>query len=150
MAASKIYIKNRKAYYQYEITDKFTAGLQLLGTEIKSLRESKASITEGYCFVKNGEVFIRNMTIEPYSFGSHTNHEPKRERKLLLSKVEIAKIEKKLKDKGITLVPLSLYITSKGWAKLDIGIGKGKKTHDKRETIKDRENKRDLDRAKKI
>ena len=150
MSDSKVYIKNRKAYFQYEITDKFTAGLQLLGTEIKSIRNSKASITEGYCFVLGGEVFIRNMTIEPYSFGSHNNHEPKRERKLLLSKIEIAKIVKKLKDKGITLVPLSLYVTSKGWAKLDIGIGKGKKTHDKRDTIKDRENKRALDRAKKI
>jgi len=143
---TKISIKNKKAYFEYEISDKFTAGIKLLGTEIKSIRESKASIKEGYCYVDNGEVFIKNMNISEYSNGGFVNHDPTRTRKLLLNKREILKIEKKLKDKGITLIPLLLFLSNKGFAKLEIGIAKGKKLYDKRESLKQKDSKRDLDR----
>ena len=143
---TKISIKNKKAYFDYEISDKFTAGIMLLGTEIKSIRESKASIKEGYCYVDNGEVFVKNMNIAEYSNGGFVNHEPLRVRKLLLNKREINKIEKKLKDKGITLIPLLLFLSDKGIAKLEIGIAKGKKLSDNRESLKQKDSKRDLDR----
>ena len=143
---TKISIKNKKAYFDYEILDKYVAGIKLLGTEIKSVRESKASIKEAYCFVNNGEVFIKNMHIAEYSNGGFTNHEPYRERKLLLNKREIAKIEKKLKDAGVTLVPLFLFLSDNGFAKLEIGVAKGKKLYDKRESLKQKDVKRDLDR----
>jgi SsrA-binding protein len=142
----KISIKNKKAYFDYEILDKYTAGIKLLGTEIKSVRESKASIKEAYCYVDNGEVFIKNMHITEYSNGGFINHEPYRLRKLLLNKKEIEKIEKKLKDVGITIVPLLMFISEKGYAKLEIGIAKGKKLYDKRESLKQKDTKRDLDR----
>ena len=143
---NKISIKNKKAYFDYEILDKYVAGIKLLGTEIKSIRESKASIKEAYCFVNNHEVFVKNMHIAEYSNGGYVNHEPYRERKLLLNKREITKIEKKLKDNGITLVPLLLFLNEKGLAKLEIGIAKGKKNYDKRETLKQKDVKRDIDR----
>ncbi len=142
----KISIKNKKAYFDYEILDKYTAGIKLLGTEIKSIRESKASIKEAYCYVDNGEVFIKNMHITEYANGGFINHEPYRLRKLLLNKKEIEKIEKKLKDVGITIVPLVMFISEKGYAKLEIGIAKGKKLFDKRESLKQKDTKRDLDR----
>jgi SsrA-binding protein len=142
----KISIKNKKAYFDYEILDKYTAGIKLLGTEIKSIRESKASIKEAYCYVDNGEVFIKNMHITEYANGGFINHEPYRLRKLLLNKKEIEKIEKKLKDVGITIVPLVMFISEKGYAKLEIGIAKGKKLYDKRESLKQKDTKRDLDR----
>ncbi len=142
----KISIKNKKAYFDYEILDKYTAGIKLLGTEIKSIRESKASIKEAYCYVDKGEVFIKNMHITEYANGGFINHEPYRLRKLLLNKKEIEKIEKKLKDVGITIVPLVMFISEKGYAKLEIGIAKGKKLYDKRESLKQKDTKRDLDR----
>ena len=142
----KISIKNKKAYFDYEILDKYTDGIKLLGTEIKSIRESKASIKEAYCYVDNGEVFIKNMHITEYANGGFINHEPYRLRKLLLNKKEIEKIEKKLKDVGITIVPLVMFISEKGYAKLEIGIAKGKKLYDKRESLKQKDTKRDLDR----
>lgn len=124
----------------------FTAGMQLLGTEIKSIRQGKASIAEAYCYLKDGEMWVKNMNIAEYDFGNINNHEPYRERKLLLSKLELKKIERKMKDQGITLVPLKVFINSSGWAKMDIALAKGKKTHDKRHSIKERDVKRDLDR----
>ena len=145
----KISIKNKKAYFDYEILDTYTAGIMLLGTEIKSIRESKASIKEAYCYVGESGVFIKNMHITEYSNGGYVNHEPYRLRKLLLNKREIEKIEKKLKDVGITLIPLLLFINDKGLAKLEIGIAKGKKLYDKRESLKAKDSKRDLDRMRK-
>ncbi len=145
-----INIKNKKARFEYEILDKYIAGIVLTGTEIKSIRQSKASISESFCeFNDQGELFAINMTIQEYTHGSHYNHQPKSERKLLLNKNELRKLHKEVKNVGLTIVPLRLFINNKGYAKMEIALVKGKKLHDKRETIKDRDNKRDLDRIKK-
>ncbi|MEW4925552.1 SsrA-binding protein SmpB [Algibacter sp. 2305UL17-15] len=144
-------IQNKKARFQYEILDKYTAGIVLTGTEIKSIRSSKASIAESFCeFSENGELFVVNMTIQEYAFGNYYNHKPKAVRKLLLNKKELKKLNKEVQNTGLTIIPLRLFINDKGYAKLDIALAKGKKLFDKRETIKDRDNKRDLDRIKKI
>jgi SsrA-binding protein len=146
----KINIQNKKAHFEYEILDTYIAGLQLGGTEIKSIRESKARITESFCeFNESGELFVINMYVEEYKHGSFYNHLPNSARKLLLEKKELKKLNKEVQNVGITIVPLKLFITDKGWAKLQIALVKGKKLHDKRETIKDRDSKRDLDRIKK-
>ncbi len=146
-----INIQNKKARFQYEILDKYTAGIVLTGTEIKSIRSSKASIAESFCeFSDNGELFVVNMTIQEYAFGNYYNHKPKATRKLLLNKKELKKLNKEVQNTGLTIIPLRLFINDKGYAKLDIALAKGKKLYDKRETIKDRDNKRDLDRIKKI
>lgn len=147
--SNKINIKNKKAKFEYEFLEKFTAGLQLFGTEIKSIRAGKASIMEGYCFVNNGEVFIKNMYIAEYEQASYNNHEPRRDRKLLLNRTEIDKLVKKKKDVGLTIIPLSLFINGKGFAKLDIALAKGKKIHDKRHDLKAKDDKRSMDRAMK-
>ena len=145
-----INIRNKKVRFEFEIRDKFTAGIVLTGSEIKSIRQSKASIAESFCeFNEQGELFVINMSIEEYSHGTHYNHRPKAERKLLLNKRELKKLEKEVKNTGLTIVPLRMFINEKGFAKLDIALAKGKKLYDKRETIKDRDNKRDLDRIKK-
>ena len=145
-----INIQNKKARFEYEILDKYTAGIQLTGTEIKSIRLSKARITESFCeFNDRGELFVVNMYIEEYMYGSHYNHKPKSERRLLLNKRELKKLKKDVEAKGNTIVPLRLFINERGFAKLEIALGKGKKTHDKRETMKDRDSKRDLARLKK-
>ncbi|MFD1613675.1 SsrA-binding protein SmpB [Gelatiniphilus marinus] len=145
-----INIQNKKARFQYEILDKYTAGIVLTGTEIKSIRSSKASIAESFCeFNEKGELFVINMTIQEYAFGNYYNHRPKAERKLLLNKRELKKLQKEVQNTGLTIIPLRLFINEKGFAKLDIALAKGKKLYDKRETIKDRDNKRDLDRVKK-
>lgn len=146
----KINIQNKKARFEFEFLDKYTAGIQLTGTEIKSIRASKARITESFCeFNEQGELFVVNMFIEEYSHGNFYNHKPKSERRLLLNKRELKKLEKEVKNSGLTIVPLRLFLTDKGWAKLDIALARGKKLHDKRETMKDRDNKRDLARIKK-
>jgi SsrA-binding protein len=145
-----INILNKKARFLYEILDKYTAGIVLTGTEIKSIRNSKASIAESFCeFNDQGELFIINMTIEEYAFGNYYNHRPKAERKLLLNKKELKKLRKDVEAKGLAIIPIRLFINENGYAKLDISLAKGKKLFDKRETIKDRDNKRDLDRIKK-
>lgn len=145
-----INIQNKRARFEYEILDKYTAGIVLTGTEIKSIRLSKASIAESFCEItERGEMFVVNMTIEEYAYGTHYNHKPKTERKLLLQKQELKKLHKEVKNSGLTIVPLRLFINDKGLAKMDIALVRGKKLHDKRETIKDRDNKRDLDRVKK-
>ncbi|WP_303318004.1 SsrA-binding protein SmpB [Flavivirga abyssicola] len=145
-----INIQNKKARFQYEILDKYTAGIVLTGTEIKSIRSSRASIAESFCeFNEQGELFVINMTIEEYAFGNYYNHRPKAERKLLLNKRELKKLLKEVQNTGLTIIPLRLFINEKGYAKMDIALAKGKKLYDKRETIKDRDNKRDLDRIKK-
>jgi SsrA-binding protein len=143
-------IKNKKAKFEYEILDKYTAGIVLTGTEIKSIRDSKASIAESFCeFNEQGELFVINMTIQEYVYGNYYNHAPKAERKLLLNKRELKKLEKEVRNVGLTIVPLRLFINDKGYAKLEIALAKGKKLYDKRDTIKDRDNKRNLDRIKK-
>ena len=145
-----INIQNKKARFLYEILDKYTAGIVLTGTEIKSIRSSKASIAESFCeFNDKGELFVVNATIEEYAFGNYYNHRPKAERKLLLSKRELKKLHKEVQNSGLTIIPLRLFINEKGFAKLEIALAKGKKLFEKRETIKDRDNKRDLDRIKK-
>lgn len=146
---SKINIKNKRASFEYAFIDKYVAGIELTGTEIKSIRNSKASIVEAYGVVVNGEVFIRNMYIQEYENGTHYNHQPKRDRKLLLNRTEINKIEKKVKTKGLTLVPIRLFINEKGKAKLEIAVAQGKKIHDKREDLKAKDAKREMDRRMK-
>lgn len=146
-----INIQNKKARFQYEILDKYTAGIVLTGTEIKSIRSSKASIAESFCeFSEQGELFVVNMTIQEYAFGNYYNHKPKATRKLLLNKKELKKLNKEVQNTGLTIIPLRLFINDKGYAKLNIALAKGKKLYDKRESIKDRDNKRNLDRIKKI
>ena len=146
----KINIQNKKARFEYEILDTYVAGIQLTGTEIKSIRDSKARITESFCeFNEKGELFVINMFIEQYSFGSFYNHRSKSERKLLLNKKELKKLQKQVQNVGLTIIPLKLFITDKGWAKLQIGLCKGKKLYDKRQVLKDRDQKKSLDRLKK-
>ncbi len=142
-------IKNKKASYQYFLEDSFSAGILLQGSEIKSIRVGKASIQEAYCKIQGNELFIFNMYIAEYQNASYFDHEPRRVRKLLLNRTELNKIIKKSKDVGFTIVPTRLFINDKGWAKLDFALAKGKKLHDKREDIKSKEIKRDLDRLKK-
>lgn len=139
-------ILNKRARFEYEILEEIEAGLVLTGTEIKSLRSSKASITEAFCQIIDGELFVINMMVDEYKLGTFYNHKIKRERKLLLHKRELQKFEKKLKDVGNTIIPLKLYINDQGKAKILIALARGKKLYDKRESIKDRENKRNLDR----
>ena len=147
----KINIRNKKARFEYEILDTYVAGIQLTGTEIKSIRASKARITESFCeFNDKGELFAINMFIEEYINGNIYNHKPKSERRLLLNKRELKKLQKEVQNVGLTIIPLKLFLTEKGWAKLEIGLAKGKKLYDKRETLKDRDSKRNLDRIKKI
>ena len=147
----KINILNKKAKFQYEILDKYTAGIVLTGTEIKSIRASKASIAESFCeFNAKCELFVVNMTIEEYLYGNYYNHKPKATRKLLLNRKELKGLERDMQNAGLTIIPLRLFLNEKGLAKLDIALCKGKKLYDKCETIKDRDNKRNLDRIKKI
>ena len=143
-------IKNKRARFDYEIINQYTAGIVLTGTEIKSIRNNKVSIAESFCdFNENDELFAVNIYIEEYAFGTRFNHKPRRSRKLLLNKKELKKLNKEVKNSGLTIVPLNLYINDKGFAKILIAVARGKKLYDKRETIKDRDNKRNLDRVKK-
>ena len=143
-------IKNKSARFDYEILDQYTAGIVLTGTEIKSIRNNKASIAESFCeFNENDELFAVNIYIEEYAFGTRFNHKPRRSRKLLLNKKELKKLNKEVKNSGLTIVPFNLYLNDKGFAKILIALARGKKLYDKRETIKDRDNKRNLDRVKK-
>ena len=141
----EIHIKNRKASFEYTLLDRYVAGIQLKGTEIKSVREGKASIAEAFCFFEKGELFVKGLQITEYTNASYYNHEPLRNRKLLLHKRELKKIDNAMDD-NITIVPLTLFINKGGWAKLEIAIAKGKKLYDKRETIKKRELQRNLGR----
>lgn len=145
-----INIKNKRARFEFEIVDTYTAGIVLTGTEIKSIRSSKASIAESFCeFNDAGELFVINMTIEEYLYGNYYNHKPKAERKLLLNRRELKKLQKDVQAKGLTIVPLRLFINDDGFAKLEIALAKGKKLYDKRDSIKDRDVMRDIDRIKK-
>ena len=150
MAIQQVNIKNKRARFEYEIIDTYEAGIVLAGTEIKSIRLSKANISNSFCeFNENSELFVVNMQVDDYSHGNHYNHQPKAVRKLLLQKRELKKLHKEIAQKGIAIIPLRLYLNDKGLAKLQIALAKGKKLYDKRETIKNRDNKRALDRIKK-
>ncbi|WP_310994365.1 SsrA-binding protein SmpB [Aequorivita marina] len=150
MAIQKsIKIKNRKARFEYEILDTYTAGIVLRGTEIKAIREGKASIAESFCEFNNHELFVINMTVQEYSHATHYNHSPKSERKLLLNRSELKKLEKQVKNSGLTIIPLTLFTNKKGLAKVDIALCRGKKEYDKREAIKERDSKKQLSRIKK-
>lgn len=149
-AGKNINILNKKARFEYELMDRYTAGMVLRGTEIKSIREGKASIAESFCeFNEKGELFVVNMTIQEYSHATFFNHRPKTERKLLLNKKELKKLHKEVMHKSFTIIPLKVFISEKGYAKINIALAKGKKLYDKRESIKDRDNKVALDRLKK-
>ncbi len=139
-------IKNRKASFEYSLLMEFTAGIQLTGTEIKSVRAGKAIITDAFCAFVKDELFVRNMHIDEYEQGNIYNHVPKRDRKLLLQRTELSKLKGKMKDKGFTIVPLQMFLSESGFAKLDIALAKGKKLYDKRESMKDKDVKRDLAR----
>lgn len=142
-------ISNKRAYFDYAIKDTWVAGISLTGTEVKSLRAGKGSINESFCVVVNGEVYLRNANINEFSAGSYNNHIPVRDRKLLLERQEIGKIEKAITTKGFTLIPIELFLNEKGLFKIKIGIGVGKKVYDKREDIKKKDAKREIDRMKK-
>ena len=145
-----IQIQNKKSRFEYEILEKYIAGIKLTGTEIKSIRMGKARITESFCeFNEQGELFVINMFIEEYSHGSFYNHSAKGERKLLLNKRELKKLQKEVQNVGLTIIPLRLFLTEKGWAKLEIALCRGKKLYDKRQVLKDRDHKKSLDRLKK-
>lgn len=146
MKQKEVNIKNKRATYDYAITETFTAGIVLTGTEIKSIRDGKASLVDTFCFVNNGEVWVKNMYIAEYFYGSYNNHAARRDRKLLLNRKEILKIEKAGKETGFSIIPLRLFINERGLAKLVIGIARGKKEYDKRQSIREREDKRSLAR----
>jgi SsrA-binding protein len=143
---NNINIENRRAKFDYQFLENFVAGMVLKGTEIKSIREGKAGLSDSYCYFKNDELYIKNMHIAEYSEGTHYNHEPNRERKLLLSKLELNKLNKKMKDQGLTIIPVRLFIAESGYAKLEIALAKGKKEFDKRESIKKRDVEREINR----
>ena len=146
MKAKDINIRNKKARFDYEIGDTYTAGIVLTGTEIKSIRDGRASLVDTYCLVENGEVWVKGMNISEYFYGSYNNHVAKRDRKLLLNRKEIQKLQKSQDDPGFTIVPLKVFINDRGLAKMVIGVGRGKKQYDKRQSIREREDKRNLDR----
>jgi SsrA-binding protein len=139
-------LSNRKAYYEYYIEAKYIAGMVLSGTEIKSIRAGKVSFNDSYCIFDKGELYVKSLHIAEYAFGTIHNHLPMQERKLLMQKKELKKLENKIKEKGYTIIPLKIFISEKGFAKIEIGLGKGKKIFDKRETIKARETERDVKR----
>lgn len=141
-------IKNRKASYEYEFIDKYTAGIVLYGSEIKSIKQGKVSLQEGYCYFHNDELFVKSINIGEYSQANRFNHNPTRERKLLLNKKELKKLQNKLKDVGLTIVPTRMFISDRGFAKLNIALAKGKKIHDKRDAIKTKDVRRDMDRGR--
>lgn len=146
--AKTVNLKNRRASYEYEFLDKYSAGIQLMGTEIKSIRESKVDFADAYCYFKKGELYVKQLHISQYLQASHYNHETTRERKLLLNKRELNKLEDKSKEKGLSIVPTRIFITDRGFAKVDIALARGKKLHDKRDSIKEKDVKRDLDRMR--
>lgn len=146
MKQKDINIKNRRATFDYAITETFTAGMVLTGTEIKSIRQGHASLVDTFCYISNGEVWVKNMNIAEYFYGTYNNHDSRRDRKLLLKKKEIRQLQKFAKEPGYTIVPLRLFISERGYAKLVIGVGRGKKEYDKRQSIKEREDKRAMAR----
>ncbi|MFO8002482.1 MAG: SsrA-binding protein SmpB [Marinilabilia sp.] len=149
MSANRINIKNKRAYFDYEILEKYVAGIQLSGTEIKSIRNGRAGLVESYCYFVKGELWVKGINIAEYFYGTFNNHAPHRVRKLLLNKKELKKLERKTKESGLTIVPLRMFLNDRGYAKLEIALAKGKKKHDKRETLKTKDTQRELERARK-
>jgi len=149
MTIKIITYKNKKAYFKFEFIERLTAGMVLLGTEIKSIRDGKINFSDSYCVFREGELWVTGVHIAEYVLGTCNNHEPKRDRKLLLNHRELIKLQKKVSEKGLTIVPIGLTINEKGLAKMEIALAKGKKLHDKREDIKTKDSKRDLDRTNK-
>ncbi len=145
-ARSNIEIKNKRASFDYEFVEKFMAGIVLSGTEIKSIRAGKASLVDSYCYFSGGELYVRNMNIAEYWWGSYNNHDPRRDRKLLLTKRELRRLQRAVKEKGLTIVAVKMFINDRGLAKLDIALARGKREFDKRESIKEKDMRRDLDR----
>ena len=146
---SKINIQNKKAGFEFEIIDRYEAGIVLRGSEIKVIRNGGGSISEAYCIMRDDELFIKNMNIPEYSHGGYANHVPDTQRKLLLTKRELGRIDSKIREKGLSVIPLRLFISDRGFAKLEVGVGKGKKKFDKRESIKQKDTKREMDRVMK-
>ncbi len=146
---SPVQIRNKKASFEYFFVDTYTAGIVLTGTEIKSIRQGKASLVDAFCYIHNGEIWVKGMNISPYFYGSYNNHEAKRDRKLLLNKREIRRLQEDTKAVGYTIVPILVFIDGNGRAKVDIALCKGKKEYDKRETLKEKQDKREMDRAMK-
>lgn len=147
MAREQIIIKNKKASFEYSFLVSFTAGIMLTGTEVKAIREGKATLSDSFCILANGDLWVKNMHISEYKQGSYNNHEPKRLRKLLLNKTELVKIQSKLKEKGVTIIPIQLFFNERGLAKLEIALARGKKTFDKREDIKKKDQQREIARV---
>lgn len=144
---SPVNIRNKKAAFEYFFVDTYTAGIVLTGTEIKSIRMGKASLVDTFCYINNGEIWVKGMSISPYFFGSYNNHDAKRDRKLLLNRREIMKLQAATKQPGFTIVPLLVFIDGNGRAKMDIALCRGKKEFDKRQTLKEKEDRREMDRA---
>ena len=144
---SPVQIRNKKASFEYFFIDTYTAGIVLTGTEIKSIRQGKASLVDAFCYIHNGEMWVKGMNVSPYFYGSYSNHEAKRDRKLLLTKREIAKLAEATKQPGYTIVPTLVFIDANGRAKVDVALAKGKKEYDKRQTLKEKEDQREMDRA---
>lgn len=147
MKLSQINIKNKRASFDYELIETYTAGIVLTGTEIKSIRLGKASLVDTFCFFNNGEMWVKNMYIAEYFYGTYNNHQTRRDRKLLLTKKELAKLQRLVKESGFSIIPTKLFISDKGLAKIVISLAKGKKIYDKRESIKEREDRRQMNRA---
>ena len=147
---NKINIRNKKAFHNYEILEKYVAGLQLQGTEIKSIRQGKVSLVESYCLFQNKELYVRGMQIAEYAWSSYNKHVPGRDRKLLLNRQELKKLQRKTRESGLTIITLRIFLSNSGYAKLEIGLAKGKKEYDKRETIKRKDTQRQLERLQKI
>ena len=146
---NRVNIKNKRATFDYEILERLVAGIQLYGTEIKSIRGGHASLPDSYCYFNKGELWVKGMRISEYFYGTFNNHSPERERKLLLKRKELNKWERKTKESGLTIVPIALFLSDRGFAKLEIGLARGKKEYDKRETLKEKDARRDMDRAQK-
>ena len=148
--SNDINIRNKRASFDYEFLEEYNAGIILTGTEIKSVRAGKASLVDSYCYFDKGELWVKGIHIAEYRLGTYYNHEEKRERKLLLTRKELRKLERNVKETGLTIIPVKMFITDKGWAKLRIALAKGKKEYDKRETLKLKDAKRDMDRVRKV
>lgn len=147
--ATEINIRNKRASFDYEFIEEYNAGIVLTGTEIKSIRAGKASLVDSYCYFHRGELWVKGMNIAEYKLGTYYNHQEKRERKLLLTKKELVKLEKKVKESGLTIVPIRVFLNEKGYAKVQIALAKGKKEYDKRESLKAKDAKKEMDRAMK-
>jgi len=146
MPEQRVNIKNKRAPFDFHLLEKFIAGIQLTGTEIKSLRQGKAALGDAFCFFKKNELWVKNMHISEYEKGTYANHEPLRIRKLLLRKRELKKLDKQVREKGLTIIPVAVFISERGFAKMEIALAKGKKFHDKRTSIKEKDMRRELDR----